>query len=231
MRIYVAGPLRPTDAIRQVLYLRNGYPNYDVLTDAQVVEYNVAMADLVGLAIFLRGHSPYVPNTMTQTWLTTHYGRCHDLKAVVKQMDFDWLHTCDALVLCPNWEVSQGARMEKAEMECQGGWVYHASVNDPFDTSPYAVHFKPALPTLRISEPTDASRQYVMTQRDIFSAQLRRRLFLGAAKYGESWQRGDMLGEAAAECLDLDNYAFLHRMSIDYREAERQGEPWPPENC
>ena len=83
---YVAGPYR-------------GRNNYEI-------ECNVRRAEFVTLAVFAAGHAPICPHAMTRyfqgvlvddAWLTA---------------DFELQARCDLTLVLPDWQDSEGARME-----------------------------------------------------------------------------------------------------------------------
>ena len=93
MKVYVAGPYTPNDG-REETRLDN-----------------IRRASEVAQRLLRAGHTPFCPHTMTAGWEET-CGYDDFLR-----LGLEWLATCDAILLLPGWESSQGARMERAEAE------------------------------------------------------------------------------------------------------------------
>ncbi len=182
LRIYVAGPLSVSGA--------EGF---------EADPEHVRIADAIGQELFLRGHWPFVPHTMTETWFDRTERAFHDYEAIVEGMDFAWLRTCDAIYLCPGWAHSRGASMEAAEAERLGLWMFAHIDQVPKITADVDGHHG------------------LLEKRDNFSRKCRRRIILGSQKYGADWKTKDNLAEAIEETHDLENYAFLHRCQIEWQ--------------
>lgn len=78
---------------------------------------NVVVARNVAAELIRRGFVPMVPHTMTHGW-ERHYSdlRYRDYLRVGAL----WLERCDAILMLPNWERSDGARCEH-ELACSLG--------------------------------------------------------------------------------------------------------------
>jgi len=182
LRIYVAGPLCVA-----------GSDGYEVDEDC------VLVADQIGQELFLRGHWPIVPHTMTRSWFDRDERAFHDYDVIVASLDFAWLRVCDAIFLCDGWAHSRGAGMEAEEAERLGLWMFSDLAS---------------VPEVR---PDVDGHHGLLEKRDTFSCECRRRIILGQKKHGPSWMTQDNLGEALAEAKDLENYAFLHHCQMEWR--------------
>ena len=107
-RIYIAGPYRaatPSDVDRNILQARE------------------AQAELLR-----RGHAPFCPHAMTAQFERSFPDipdECY------LESDKLWLRQCEALVLLPGWEKSEGARGEVALAEELGLVVFMSASEVP----------------------------------------------------------------------------------------------------
>ena len=115
LRIYVAGPMSSA--------------NLGLFCE------NVAAADEAAKELFVMGHYPYCPHTMTQSWPDDERPEFHDYGRVVAGLDFAWLHCCDAILMLPGWQASKGAMMEYEEAQRRGITVYEDLEEVPCPTT------------------------------------------------------------------------------------------------
>jgi len=107
MRIYIAGP-------------------YSAYRNAQgtilSVDYNIGVAEALGAELYRKGHTPFIPHTMTARFERTY----PDIpKQVYLETDLEWLELCDAVLLLPGWEKSEGAKIELERAKELGLKVYY----------------------------------------------------------------------------------------------------------
>ena len=76
------------------------------------VEANIQIAKSAGAELLRRGHSPFIPHTMTG-----HMDR--DYPEIPEEVyiacDLAWLEYADAILMLPNWREGEGARNEYVE--------------------------------------------------------------------------------------------------------------------
>jgi len=180
LRIYVAGPLSANEG------------------ESKGPASNIKKADEAGKAIFRLGHHPYVPHTMTSTWLDEKDGCFHDYTRVVEEFDFGWLRMCDLLFLLPGWEKSRGTLLEVSEAER----LCMPIVRD--------------LSQIPRAEP-DADCMFALNSRDVFTHACRRRMIGGHFKYGEAtWKFDNPIDMLAEEAYDAENYWFFGLLQAKY---------------
>ena len=99
LHIYVAGPLSNVD----------GRP----ASPKERIE-NARTADALGRELYLMGHWPFIPHTMTLWWFDDPHPDFKDYKKIVAEFDIKgWLSLCDAVYFLPGWSDSKGSRMER----------------------------------------------------------------------------------------------------------------------
>ena len=101
MKVYVAGPYTPKDG-REETRLSN-----------------IQQAAVAAKRLIQMGHLPFCPHTMTAGWEDA----CGYEEFI--QFGLDWLQTCDAILLLPDWQESQGARREHEEAVTLGLLILH----------------------------------------------------------------------------------------------------------
>ena len=90
MRIYIAGPYSADTSEQKRL---------------NILRARNACADL-----YRKGHTPFCPHTMT-AWFDYNYPDIP--KSRYLETDLEWLGLCDAVLLLPGWEGSEGAQEER----------------------------------------------------------------------------------------------------------------------
>jgi len=115
MLIYVAGPYRAS-------------------TKKEIQE-NIQKAKETSFDIIRAGHYPVCPHTMTQGWCKEGD---FDIETIL-QCDFEIVKKCDALLLLPGWERSEGACREKELAETFKKPIYYKVEEIPED--PYPLQF------------------------------------------------------------------------------------------
>ena len=190
LRIYIAGPLRKLD--------EHGHPFSE--PDPESVE----RAAHAAREIFILGHIPLCPHTMTQDWFASTHEAFQDQRHIVNEFCLSWLRVSDALYMLPKWEKSRGSRTEWAFADDLGMPIYHSLAQ---------------IPEIK---PDDGGRQDLMDARDDWSRVLRWRLILGDAKHGDNWKRDDCRREGINEITDCDNWLFLAAQRIEWDQKQRQ---------
>jgi len=94
MRIYVSGP-------------------YTADTPTQIEE-NIDAAREAALELLRMGHTPFCPHTHTAFWDV--YGPDLPDERFLR-LGLDWLERCDAILLLPGWENSEGSKVEMGRAE------------------------------------------------------------------------------------------------------------------
>ncbi len=100
VRVYIAGPYRADDAAG--------------------VQRNVRAASEEGAELLAAGYVPFVPHTMTHGW--EDRGDITDEQFLA--MDIQWLEVCDAVLVLPGWEQSNGTLGEMAHAGALGLEVF-----------------------------------------------------------------------------------------------------------
>lgn len=90
MRIYIAGPYRSDKR--------------------QGVEKNIAQARDAMAVLLKAGHTPFCPHSMTAHFELL-FPEIDD--SVYLALGLDWLKLCNAVVLLPGWEDSEGSLVER----------------------------------------------------------------------------------------------------------------------
>jgi len=101
MKVYVAGPYTPDDGREETRLA------------------NIRCASEAAQQLLKAGHTPFCPHTMTAGWEQT----C-DYDDFLR-LGMEWLAACDAILLLPGWEQSQGARREHEEAVTLGLLIVH----------------------------------------------------------------------------------------------------------
>lgn len=107
----------------QVIYIAGPYR----AATAEGVRLNIATARKVGTLAALKGWSPLIPHSNTG-----------ELDGVLPLDDDWWLAAtlelmcrCDAVLLCPGWQLSEGTLAEIATAERMGLPVYYTDADLP----------------------------------------------------------------------------------------------------
>jgi len=103
MIVYVAGPIRP----------KNG----------QTLEENLATAKGIALELWKEGLAVICPHANTDLPIALAEKECEE--NIWLNGDLEMLARCDAMVVCPNWEYSNGTKGEIAFAESQDIPVYY----------------------------------------------------------------------------------------------------------
>ena len=101
MKVYVAGPYTPNDGREETRLA------------------NIRRASESAQQLLKAGHTPLCPHSMTAGWEKT-CGYDDFLR-----LGIEWLAACDAILLLPSWEQSQGARREYEEAVTLGLLILH----------------------------------------------------------------------------------------------------------
>ena len=112
MRIYIAGPYTAPTADEQ--------------------GKNIERARDAAAELYRKGHVPFSPHTMT-AWFDHSYPdipRKHYLET-----DLEWLELCDAILMLPGWQLSNGACAEHKLAESLGLQIFY-SLDEVPDVSP-----------------------------------------------------------------------------------------------
>ena len=99
MKIYIAGP-----------YQAHQVTNHDAV---RVSCQNVQRAIEMGVKLIEKGHNPYIPHFSH----FLHINMDHDIEKHWSDLDLEWLRCCDAILLLPTWETSEGAWVELREAQ------------------------------------------------------------------------------------------------------------------
>lgn len=91
---------------------------------------NIAAADSIARALYLKGHWPFCPHTMSARWDSDLDPAFHDYERIVKGLDFAWLRVCDAVFLVDGWQCSRGARLEYDEAYLKQGLDVFTKLED-----------------------------------------------------------------------------------------------------
>jgi len=183
------------------IYIAGPLSGKDGMADA----LNVERADAVAQELYLRGHWPFCPHTQSASWFGRKEPEFHSYTYVVEGLDFGWMSVCDAIYLMPGWEKSTGACMERAFADKHGMWAFNSMA---------------LVPKLVQSN----ELRWCVFQRDKMNERCRRRLILGAEKYGPIDPLRDHLEMACEELEDAENYPFLEYCRL----RKLQEKPWPP---
>ncbi len=101
MKVYVAGPYTPLDGRDETR------------------RENIRRASEAAQMLLKAGHTPFCPHTMTAGWES----ECSYDEFL--RFGLDWLAACDAILLLPGWEQSQGAQREHEEAIVLGLLIMH----------------------------------------------------------------------------------------------------------
>ena len=93
-RVYIAGPLTPTQSNYAIHYLEN-----------------VRRMIRLGVEAMMAGFHPYIPALDFHIFLALHDNE-RITEEMVKQTSIEWLKACDAVLLTPGWEDSPGTLRE-----------------------------------------------------------------------------------------------------------------------
>jgi len=89
MRVYISGPIKADTKEKE--------------------KENVGRARSAMYEIMRRGHIPFCPHTMTEN--ANIYAQDIQRDTFIK-CDIEWLKLCDAILMLPGWEESEGANIE-----------------------------------------------------------------------------------------------------------------------
>lgn len=115
IRIYVAGPYRPTPS-------QHCKGEHDAL---RIVNQNIRRAIEAAIALIKLGHIPYVPHLNHYI----HIEMDEDMEDMWLEQDFEWLRCCDAILLLPGYEESGGA-LKELELASELGLIEFKSVEE-----------------------------------------------------------------------------------------------------
>jgi len=111
------------------IYLAGPYTEYRNAQGTLLsVDYNIGVAEGYAAGLYRRGHTPFCPHTMTARFERNF----PDIpRQVYLETDLEWLELCDAILLLPGWEESEGAKIELERAKELGLKIYYDAGDIP----------------------------------------------------------------------------------------------------